>query len=94
MLEKSNTVLKLTNRSLIAIALANNTVEIWNESERVETLATNDQVIAMRFGRYNREDATLGNNLFLFQLFFILKCSRYLRNWRTRNFHCSSKGNL
>ena len=44
---------------MIAIALANNTVEIWNESERVETLTTSEQVIAMRFGRYNREDATL-----------------------------------
>ena len=45
--------------SLIAVALANQTIEIWNEGERVETLKTRDQVIAMRFGRYNREDATL-----------------------------------
>lgn len=45
--------------SLIAIALSNETIEIWNEGERVETLKTAGQVIAMRFGRYNREDATL-----------------------------------
>ena len=46
--------------SLIAIAMSNNSIEIWNESEKVETLLTREQVVAMRFGRYNREDATLG----------------------------------
>ena len=45
--------------NLIAIALENKTISIWNEGDLISTVPMRDIVVAMRFGRYNREDSTL-----------------------------------
>ena len=40
--------------NLIAIALDNKTITVWNEGDIVDTVETRDIVVAMKFGSYNR----------------------------------------
>jgi len=51
--------IKSKSMNLIAIALDNKTITVWNEGDIVDTVETRDIVVAMKFGSYNREDATL-----------------------------------
>ena len=44
----------IQSMNLIAIALDNKTITVWNEGDLVDTVETRDIVVAMKFGSYNR----------------------------------------
>ncbi|UXI22696.1 lysine-specific demethylase 8 [Sarcoptes scabiei] len=45
--------------NLLAVALTNKTIRFYNDRKCVDVLSINDIVVAMKFGRYGREDNTL-----------------------------------
>ena len=47
-------LLYFQSMNLIAIALDNKTITVWNEGDIVDTVETRDIVVAMKFGSYNR----------------------------------------
>lgn len=50
---------KSKNMQAILVALTNNEVRTYVDKNHVDTLKTNDAVVAMKFGRFGREESTL-----------------------------------
>ena len=44
---------------LIAVALDNRQIHLYQDRHRVDILETDDTVVAMKYGRFGREDSTL-----------------------------------
>jgi Bardet-Biedl syndrome 1 protein len=50
---------KSKNMQAVLVALANKEVRTYVEKNHVDTLKTDDVVVAMKFGRFGREESTL-----------------------------------
>jgi len=50
---------KPKNVQAVLVALANNEVRLYVDKNHVDTLKTEDSVVAMKFGKFGREESTL-----------------------------------